>query len=505
MGGPRLSRLRWLAPVGVAVVLVAGAAIVGRIGPRPQASPVIAQPSVAPAAPTPAEPASAPLPTVTAADLGIDVVLRPSADPGAVTVLRSDGTGTSLRLTPAPRGEVTVVPDGAGGVVWQQAGGGAIRRLTSAGEASTVIASAGSLSAPWRLVGFGEAEALLVTSGDPTDAMGSRAGLVGVTLFDAPARTLSRDDRASDITMAAAIEDVLYVRSGPAADEVVLAGPVRAPQTVLTAAAGDVLGVAYGEGEAAYVLLGTRVVAIDGASGTVREHIEIPVGDGEAAGPLSTRAGHVLVNRRSAEGWLAPLVLDTASGSWAVLDAVGLAQLALPTAAPLPVPPCVADAERRDAPPTPGGALDLYLSCPSEDVLYSAYRLDAEIDPTGDVAADARAVLELLFDGGSEATRERGYEGLDRRTSSGGTIAIRALHLDGATLVLDFAFPPDGVGLLNASTARARWHTLLAANLLQFEQVETIELRADGTCSYGDFFEMEGCVRLDRDDAPWHR
>lgn len=168
----------------------------------------------------------------------------------------------------------------------------------------------------------------------------------------------------------------------------------------------------------------------------------------------------------------------------------------------VPPTPCWDDDERRNAPPTGGAQAHLYLPCDgaSHDPRPPVFRLDAEAEPTGDIAQDAAALLEELLDGPTGEQRARDYYG----PADGQDISVRSLTFDGELLVVDLNFGEGGVSNLNTAAASAIWHSSLQGTLFQFPEVERLELRLNGSCEdYLEYFQGSGCEHLERSGAPW--
>lgn len=60
------------------------------------------------------------------------------------------------------------------------------------------------------------------------------------------------------------------------------------------------------------------------------------------------------------------------------------------------------------------------------------------------------------------------------------TISVRDVTFADGTLMVDFDFPATGVGNYSTSAGSMLWHNLIAANLLQLDGVEQLELLAKG-------------------------
>lgn len=172
---------------------------------------------------------------------------------------------------------------------------------------------------------------------------------------------------------------------------------------------------------------------------------------------------------------------------------------------------CAEHDDRVDAAPSDDGTLDLYLSCDEGDPFEEVLRTSTDIEETGDPVADARAIIERLFTPLSEELDEQGYTGLTRDVYRGpdqedATIGVGDISFADGTLTIDFDFPATGVGNYSTSAGSMLWHNLVTANLLQLDDVERLELLADGTCEgYSRAFEGRECVVADRASAPWNR
>ena len=167
---------------------------------------------------------------------------------------------------------------------------------------------------------------------------------------------------------------------------------------------------------------------------------------------------------------------------------------------------CLADDHLRNAPPDGDDRtqLYLYLGCEGEHDPNVVYRHDATSEPLGPTAFEAGQVLQELTEGLSPDLADRGYRASAQLLRAADSWSV---ELDGdGILVIDLVdIDSSDVGNLNTSTASRAWHTALAANMFQFDDISTIEMRVNGSCdAYSTLFEGEGCWRIDREHAPWN-
>lgn len=167
---------------------------------------------------------------------------------------------------------------------------------------------------------------------------------------------------------------------------------------------------------------------------------------------------------------------------------------------------CLADDHRRNAPPDGDdrARLYLYLGCEGEHDPNVVYRHDATSEPLGPTAFEAGQVLGELTEGLSPDLADRGYHAPALLLRAADSWSV---ELDGdGTLVIDLVdIDSSDVGNLNTSSASRAWHTALAANMFQFDDISTIEMRVNGSCNaYSTLFDEQGCWRIDREHAPWN-
>lgn len=452
------------------------------------------------------------------ASLGLAVLV---VDGSHVTVHLPDGAGYRLPLVTDAPGQVPVVPDDAGGVSWQPRGDAEgsppILHTDRDGTTTTVIEA--RVAEAYTLVG-GDHDTLYVTH---------RSGTTTVDLLVVNHRSGDRVIAEQDIAgtgeaigSAVYADHSVYTVTAGATSRVVVDPFDGEPRTVFAGGgpAGErALSVGVSGNGRAYALIDagetsgrpTRLLVIDQFQLLVEDEIAVPLTLGvehtdPQATSVSVEGATILVNRRAGDGaFLPPLVYEIGAASWAVLSIDGgRAFLAQPAPEPAAEPGCAQDPDRINAEPTRGAVLNLYLICPhSAEHSDDVFRFDSRIERTGDVAADARAILQRLFEPLPTALADRGYTALSRETGTG-TIRIRDVTFADGTLVVDFDFPETGVGSYSTSHGSLVWHRLVLANLLQLDPVEEVELRQDGTCDYGSYFEGSGCRRAGPADALWN-
>ena len=517
IGGAALVIVLLVVGAAVAVANLTGGDSAPIIGDVPETTPPVEE----------TESGDASVPSVTAADLGLDVLVAVDGVPGEaghVEVHHPDAPTTRLAIEAQRPSTTTIVPDDRGGFVWQSSAGDGgsqpIVHVDAGGAVSVVVEATVTAEDTYEVVG-GDGNQILVTHRTGTTPDDMTVDLLAVDI-DSGEQRLREEGVAgweSRIRSAVSIEHTVYAMSGEGSSLVVVnradgdattvfeGGEPTGEFAVGVARSDDqVFAVVQGEGSA-----GARLLVIDPFAATVTDTIEVPLTLGTdaefaVARGISGEASTVLLNRSANEGWLAPLVLDTSDGSWSVLDVEGRALLALPSGADAePASDCAGADDRANAPPSDGAKLDLYVGCEGRTVQdRTVFRVDSEIEATGDVATDARAVLDRLLGGVATDLEERGYYGLESDLPTG-AIGIRSVTFDDGTLTVDFDFPEDGVSNYGTSAGSMVWHRLLAANLLQFEEADRVELRAEGTCeAYSSAFEGEGCRVLTPADAPWN-
>lgn len=475
-------------------------------------------------------------PTGLAADL-----LVVEADGGEPRVVRlgADGSTDALPLADGVPNAAGLVPDRLGGFAWQpdwqsaapapvlhQDAEGAVTILDEGDDGPTTLVGRDlGLDRPLAVRGEGS------TPEDTTaDLLALSAGGSG------PGTTMVRAGVGAwetGIFSAAAMENAVYVQFVEAMQNVVLDPPDSDPLVVFEG--GELngeyprsVGFVESTGQAlALVERGTafgdephaRLLVIDPVAGEIVEEIDVPLGLGLAEGAtvdllprvpdISVQGDHVLVNRRTDEAWLPPIVHDLGDGEWSLLEhrdggrVTGRAFLAPPSRdeATAEQAACkTQDQDLRNAEPR-ADELSLYLPC-KDEAEPVVYRVPSGIEPGRDVTADLTAALELLVEPllEDEDLAARGYY----MPADRGQPVLRSVTVDGGHAVVDFGFP-NGVGNLSTSFAGAVWHQSLLGTVLQFPQVEAVEFRFDGSCDdYATAFEGDGCRVFGRVMAPWN-
>lgn len=483
-------------------------------------------PGDGPETPTAADDGGAP--TLTAADLGKDVLVAVDGDggePGHVLVHHPDRQATRLPIEAHNPSVLTIVPDDRGGFVWQPSAGSGgsppVWHVDAEGGSSVVVPPTTSPDQTYTLVG-GDSTEVLVAHRRGSTADDITVDLLGFDLDGSESRLVEEDvaDWHGAVQSAASLEVSVYVLWDEGTSLVIASRPDADAATVFEGGQSTdelAVGVGMSGNGQGFALVevgglsgGAKLLVIDPFEATVVDTIEVPVGlgtdaDAVAVRDISIEGTTVVVSRSAAQGWLRPLVYDTGDGTWSLLDVSGRALVAQPAPQGSEDPACSQDTERLNAPPTDGDTLDLYLMClASGDFWNAVFRFDSEVPRTGDAADDGRAILERLFQGATAEQQDRGYTGLDRKVGTG-TISIREVAFSNGSLTVDFDFPA-GVGNYSTSAGSLVWHQLLAANLLQLDGVERIQFLADGDCeSYSHAFESDGCHVETAADAPWNR
>lgn len=470
---------------------------------------------------------------VSAVGLGDDVLelvdATGSQDPHVV-VHHPDGSSTRIPVEADSLSDATVVPDDRGGFTWQAsytAGGSpAIVHVDRDGQTSVLVEAGSQTSDRYRLVGGDGNVHVLVARTTGTTPDTTTIDLLQVPLDGGPHVVVNDDIAGWEATVqSAAYMDTTIYAVSQEASSLLYVDLLDQPATALFEGGQPTgqraVSVGLNGNDQAFALIAdndgstpsARLLQIGPFDATITDTIDVPLelaSDGQPprATDVSVEGPHVLVNRTNDDGWLAPLIYDLDESTWSVLDLTGRALLAWPSHHEEPDvedPPCAQHTDRRNAPPT-RDTLDLYLLCVhSGPYTREVYRLDADTEPTGQTSQDARRILQRLFEGPTTQRRDQGYAGLDPNTASG-TIGIHNVQLDDDTLLVDFDFPPTGVGNYSTSTGMMVWHQLVLSNLMQFPEVDQVELRADGTCeTYSSAFEGSGCGPYTHADAPWNR
>lgn len=519
------------AVAGLALVLGGVAVAVDRLGTGTVDAPIVGDPDGGNAseAPTP-DPTD--VRTISAADMGADVLLSVDGDDGDghVMVYGAGGSIDQLPIGTAEPSYVAMVADGEGGFSWQPDperdrdlvpdGGGSppVLHVTRDGAVNEVVPGTASQSERYRLVG-GSGYQLLLEHRMGQGFSDSTADLVEVWArgSDNLPTVLAAGVAGweSGIGSAANAEVNLYTVYDAGAAPLIVDWPDRDRVVVWEggeAAGGDrAMSVAIGGGTGYAVIDradgGARLFAIDLHSDLPRvtDAWDVPLDLGGATGDVwphevSAFGDFVLVNRWVGAAPIAPIVYETTSGRWHVFDRDGRALLASPAPEVAEPAACAADDDLRNAPPGDGTELWLYATCTSDAEPWTVYRLPTGATRSGDVVADARQALDLMIAGVSSDQADRGYY-----ASAPPGLAVRDVAFADGTLVVDFDFSGITMWAFTTTYGSSVWHTGLLANLLQLPGVEVLELRESGSCErYPGYFESEGCFRFRADeDAPW--
>lgn len=524
----RATRFAAVAAVVVAVV-VAGAVGVFQLVRTEPVPPVVGEEPVEPdpSGPTPPEDrASTVSPDAVGADV-LEVVGGEDGQDGEVVVHHRDGGTTRLPLGTADPAGVSIVPDDRGGFTWQSTGDAAgspsIEHVERDGSTTTVIASTTAPGEAYRLVG-GDLDQVLVTrrTGDAPDT--TVVDLMIVAIDGGDQRVVEREiaGEGDRVGSAVYLDHSVYTLAAAASSRVVLDRLDGDPTLMYESGQPTVeraVGVGRNGNGQVFALIhdgsdevpSARLLVIEPFEEMITDTLDVPLdlgaeGSAPRATEVSAEGRRVLVNRAVGGDHLSPLLYDLREERWSVVDVDGRALLGRSsgTDESAEQAACAQDTERVNAPPTGGETLDLYLGCASGgDFWERAYQFDTDVARSGDVAQDAAAVLRRLFEGPTSEQADRGYFGLDPDTGQG-TIGIHEVRFSDGTLVVDFDFPETGVGNYGTSTGMGVWHLLVTANLLQSEEVQRLELLADGTCEdYSRSFEGSGCASYERRDAPW--
>lgn len=282
---------------------------------------------------------------VTVGELGVDVFVAPGG--ARVRVLTADGGERSLPLEPAPASPPRLVPDGAGGVAWQAAGGtdrAPVRHVDEDGQRILLRPS----EEDERLALVGRDGGALVTRTRGTGPGDTRGDLLSVP-FDGAEPTTVREDVAaweSGVTGAVGQGVLLVARAAEATSLAVVDPPGDEATTVFEggeATREHVAGVAAPGPDTGVVLVrpadpdrpGARLLLVDLEAAEVTAEIDVPPGlggePGARARSVSAHDGLVLVNREADGTAVTPLVYSLRADDWAVLDRVtGPAALARP-------------------------------------------------------------------------------------------------------------------------------------------------------------------------------
>lgn len=496
------------------------------------------------AAPEPDETTPAPDGTandgwVAPAGLGQDLLLLPGDEP-TVTRLAAAGGADELTLDAGGPGEVGLFADGAGGIVWQpmagDAGDAPLLHRRADGEVVTLLEA--DEGETMRLVGWDHDRDLPLVSlqrGSGIEDMQADLHVVPLT-GEAPERIRESVGAWEVGLYDAAVTDGLavYTQYVEAMENVVVDPPDRASTVVHEAGelTGEYLGgvtvvperglgvVAVGPNTPFDQQPAAALLLVDLRSPQVVDEIEVPLELGLAdadvsgvlrVGDLSFGDGHVLVNRRAEAGWVAPLAYDLDTQEWQLFEhrdggeVVGRAFLAAASAAPgdgaTGQPVCATEDSRRNAPPQ-ADQLALYLVCEASTASDEVYRLPVGFAATGDVEADLERLLDAALAPLADDTLvERGYL---TPVAEAGQVELRSVMVDGGDAVVDLHFP-DGAGNLTTSHLSNVFHHVLRGTVFQFDGIERLELREDGSCAaYGETFQVGECVSFSRDDAPWN-
>ncbi|HEX9766414.1 MAG TPA: hypothetical protein VGA36_06595 [Nitriliruptorales bacterium] len=462
---------------------------------------------------------------VTAPDLDAEVFLAVDVWEGEGHMLKMspDGRTSTLPVEVSLPSVIHMHVDDLGGFVYQARteGGGssAIREVGPSGVTETRVPATSDEADTYVLLGHAEGRSLVArrTGTTPQD---TTVDLLEVGHLGADPRVVAQDVAGWEgaVTAAASLEVAVYVRHELDGSSVVVHPPDRDPVVVWRgdeASGEEAVDVDIVGSDGAFALIATpdgaelRSIDIFGTSPRTIDRVEVPLTLGTdardvEATELSIHTQYILVNRRASGAWLRPLVHDlSAPGTWSVFERPGRALLG--RAVPMDdvaEPPCASDDGIRNTPPD-DDTLHRYLLCAGGEQMHAdAYRHPSELEPSGDPATDARAVLDLVLRDLDPELAARGY--VDVAATANGSIGVHDVRFADGTLVVDFDFPDGGVGNLNTATGGAMWSTFVRANLLQLDGVEVLELHADGSCeAYTTSFEGSGCLRHTPADAPW--
>lgn len=292
--------------------------------------------------PPPEEPTLPPDGSVTLADLGLAAIVVD--DDGTIRIVSPDRDERVVTDDVEVPRDVRVVPDGQGGVAWQELDNTAdVWHADAAGEPSVLLSPAeGELLA---LVGAdptGDGVLILRTRGSTPDDM--TGDLLSVPL-DGSEPAVVRDAITaweSGLKSAAVSNDTLLYSLTDAAFEGAFVWPAGGEPVALLEG-GEMTGeytrgVGIPDATTGVVLVetaagfpdevGARLLLVDLAAGEVLDEVEVPLQLGaedswHVPRDASVVGSLVLVNRYAEGTWLAPLVHDLASGNWAVLEGVG--------------------------------------------------------------------------------------------------------------------------------------------------------------------------------------
>lgn len=535
-----------LAAVAVGVILTGGAPTGVVIEPRPDVAqspdptPTPSDTASESAEPTPEEGQTTEEPArdgwTVPANLRSDVlVVAEEGGTPQVVRLGADGSVRDLLLEDGAPGTTGLVPDGQGGFVWQPdwqgAGSVPVLHMDAEGEVRTLVERSGDDTIT--LVGWDHGLGRpLVTEQTGTGFDDMTADLLAVPLDGGESEVVRSGVGGweTGVVAAAVLETAIYDRYAEAMQFVVIDPPDGDEQVAYEGGettGEDVAGVGILDDSGTGVALvarmsglenepAARLLFVDLATGGITDEVDVPMEqgfeNGEAwpgtvARDVSVANGQVLVNRWFEGGWVAPLVYDAASGEWSDLEhreggpVVGRAVLAPPfEREPVADPAaCGTEDSLRHAPPE-GDGLHLYLSCRSTEPGV-VHRVAAGIESTGGWDRDLDQLLAALVQPTvSDELSSRGYY----PPSGGAQVVLNSFTGHEGNIVIDLGFP-DGVGNLSTGAGSAGWHQSWLGTILQFEEVDTVEFRLDGSCEdYALAFEGDGCRTFGRDMAPWN-
>lgn len=279
--------------------------------------------------------------TVTLADLGLALVV---IDDDTIAFHSPDGTRQTLTGPVDGAGQLRIVVDGHGGVVWQPVDNAAdIMRTDTTGDTGVLLSPADGEHLA--LVGSDHASGgVLVVRTRGTEMSDMTGDLLAVPVDGQQPYVVRADFTGweSGLSFAVHHDDRVFYGLFDAAFEGVFVSPPDGEPTLLleageisgeyvrgVAMVGDgTTGIALIEAAAGFPdLAEVRLLVADLASATVTSEVAVPLDLGadepwHVVRDVSAHGQLILINRYAQGQWLAPLVHDLASGHWAVLDDV---------------------------------------------------------------------------------------------------------------------------------------------------------------------------------------